>query len=70
MIAAGSASAGKFTQARVSAKLQCLQFLFYVNAIRLPSVTALILCALSDDCIDCLVDFEVTDSRLIKLRDV
>ncbi len=59
-----------FTQARVSAKLQCLQFVFYANAVRLPIITALILCVLADDCIDSLVGFEVMDGRLIEARDV
>ncbi len=57
----------KFTQSQVFSKLQCLQSVFFVNAVRLPVVTALILSILEEECSDCLTSFKLVDRRLIKL---
>ncbi|AUG33825.1 RNA polymerase sigma factor rpoD [Candidatus Hodgkinia cicadicola] len=57
----------KFTQSQVFSKLQCLQSVFFVNAVRLPVVTALMLAILEEEYSDCLTGFKLVDRRLINL---
>ncbi|AUG33934.1 RNA polymerase sigma factor rpoD [Candidatus Hodgkinia cicadicola] len=57
----------KFTQSQAFSKLQCLQSVFFVNAVRLPVVTALMLAILEEEYSDCLTGFKLVDRRLISL---
>ncbi len=57
----------KFTQSQIFSKLQCLQSVFFVNAVRLPVVTTLVLSMLEEEHSDCLTSFKLVDRRLMKL---
>ncbi|ATW06103.1 RNA polymerase sigma factor rpoD [Candidatus Hodgkinia cicadicola] len=57
----------RFAQPQVFSKLQCLQCVFFVNAVRLPVVMTLMLSILEEECSDCLTSFKLVDRRLIKL---
>ncbi|AUI38871.1 RNA polymerase sigma factor rpoD [Candidatus Hodgkinia cicadicola] len=56
----------EFTQSQLFSKLQCLQSVFFTNAIRLPVVTTLMLCVLEEEHSDSLSSLELVDRRLIK----
>ncbi len=57
----------RLTQSQIFSKLQCLQCVFFVNAVRLPVVTALMLSTLEEEYGDRLTSFKLVDRRLIKL---
>lgn len=57
----------KLAQSQIFSKLRRLQCVFFVNAVRLPTVTALMLSLLEEEYGDCLTGFKLVDRRLIKL---
>ncbi len=57
----------RFAQSQIFSKLQRLQYAFFINAIRLPIVTTLMLSILEEEYSDCLISFRLVDRRLIKL---
>ncbi|AHL31078.1 MAG: RNA polymerase sigma factor [Candidatus Hodgkinia cicadicola] len=66
-ISVNSVKTLRFTQSQIFSKLRCLQSVFFVNAVRLPIVTALMLSLLEEEYGDCLTGFKLVDRRQIKL---